>query len=280
MSVLGRVTAAALALGYLGVIPAAILLVARQPTALPLGLLGGLTGLLWGMSYVWALLPAPEVQPAISQRLRDHVSLVAAEAGLPPPQAFVSHRVSGASVSWCQGIPRVVFPSLWVEHLPDDELKAYVAHEVAHQTQLAYRASLLNEHVMPLVGGATLGMGLVVVTQIQRLASDRASLYVYVSVPIALTLFRTMRLLLRRRALVEMEVEADRQAVLWGAPAPTLASAIERVDQPDMQARLSPDRWLLLRILRAAAPREAPLRKLRLQALSAAGGIGRGLAAS
>jgi Zn-dependent protease with chaperone function len=270
-ALLSRSTYALVALAFLGVVPGAAALVSRGLTWLPLATVAAAAGTLWALWFLRALLPPPRTNPAAVQRLSGHVDAVASMAGIRAPRVIVSRRAVGAGISWCNGQPRITFPDHWMERLNDEELRAYVAHELAHQTQPTYRALLNFNRLSPLVGGAMVGLCFVMLTGSGSEAIPTGLLVIYCALPLVLTAAVILRPLAVRRVLKLVETTADDQAVQWGASASSLAGVLELLESPSMRVPLPLDQRLLHRLLLHFYPRTAGYRAQRLRALTTQG---------
>lgn len=156
-------------LALFGVVPASLGLVASSLGWVPLSVSAATVGALWGLSFLRTLFPPRHrANDAALRRLSSHVDAVATSAGIRPPWVAVSRLAVGASISWCNDQPRLTFPELWIQRLDDAELRTYLAHELAHEVQPAYRAEVRFNNVSSLVGSAMVGVCFAIVEELQR----------------------------------------------------------------------------------------------------------------
>ena len=271
-----RATYVLVVLALFGVVPAGVGLVISSLGWLPLSLSAAAVGPLWGLSFLRTLLPARRrANDAALRRLSSNVDAVATSAGVRPPWVAVSRVAVGASISWCNDQPRLTFPELWMQRLDDVELRTYLAHELAHEVQPAYRAEVRFNNVTSLVGGAMVGLCFVIFEALLRGTLQQWMLILYCALPVALTLILMLRPLFLRSELAGLEVAADDQAVRWGASPSALADVLDRLETREMEVPLPPDRWLLTRMLLLLRPRTVRMRVLRLRHAPAPVGEGR-----
>jgi hypothetical protein len=251
---LNRVGIAVLALAYFGTVPAAVVAAMVDPVLAPLTILGGAAGLLWGLSYVWEAIPPRSADKAAIERLRTHVSYACSAAGLSIPQTFISRRADRASVIWCNGEPRLTFPALWVNRMSDNELAAYVGHELGHQAQPRDQSASGAGIGRQLVSALVVVFGAYSLRYFRQAAADLPLLVIYCCLPLGLTAYLAVTRFFRRDALEQIELDADRRAVAWGIAPHVLADVIDRIAQPELGVRLTPDRRLLIWVLTLGDP--------------------------
>jgi hypothetical protein len=246
---LNRAGLAVLALAYFGTVPAAVVAVMADPVLAPLTILGSAAGLLWGLTHVWEVIPPRTADEAAIERLRTYVSDACQTTGLSIPQTIISRRADRASVVWCNGEPRLIFPALWVHRMSDNELGAYVAHELGHQAQPRDPSASGAGLGRQLVSALLIVLGIYSLRYIQQGAADLPLLVIYCCLPLSLTTYLAATRFFRRHALEQIELDADRRAVASGIPPHVLADVIDRIAQPELGVRLTPDRRILIWLL-------------------------------
>ena len=251
---LNRFGVAVLALAYFGTVPAAVVVASVDPLLTPLTILGGASGLLWGLSYVWAAIPPRSADKAAIERLGAHVSHACSAAGLAIPRTFISRRADRASITWCNGEPRLTFPALWVNRMSDNELAAYVGHELGHQAQPPDQPASGAGLGRQLVSALVVVFGAYSLRYFRQVAADLPLLVIYCGLPLGLTVYLAVTRFFRRDELEQIELDADRRAVAWGIAPEVLADVIDRIAQPELSVRLTPDRRLLIWVLTRGDP--------------------------
>lgn len=203
--------------------------------AVLLAVAGGPLGLLFGLVSLRAVLPAPVVQAGVGERVVAVVGELSAAAGVDAPRVVVSSRATHASVSWCGATPQLVFPAVWAQELSDEELHAYVRHELAHVVQPELRGGSRLFAISSLLVPVAFGAGLGSLLATGGPTHHPAGCVVLSLVPPALTLLLLGRRLPRRALSMRLELAADRQAVEWGAAPSLLADTLVRMQEKPLR---------------------------------------------
>jgi Zn-dependent protease with chaperone function len=257
--------------GMIGSASAAVLVVAHLGWAVaPVGLVAALMGVVWGLSFLHAAIPARGVSVALVQRAQAAAHEVSSGAQIEPPRVAVSSRAVNASVAWCNGRPLVVLPAPWVAQLTDEQLHAYVAHELGHTSQARMR-QISRFQPAGLVGAFSLGLGIATLPLLLApagLERHLGQVIVDALLPLGLTVVLAIRRIALLRTIVALELDADRQAVTWGASAEVLAATLARPREPSLTVRQPLYQKVLRAALLYALPRlPAGERAMRLRAL-------------
>ena len=216
---------------YIGAAPAAVVsLGSLSWWTLPLGLAAGLVALLWGISNARALIPPRPADAGLVAHVSALSEEVSAAVGIAAPRVFVSTRVAHASVSVAATPGCLVFPELWIERLSADQLRATVAHEVAHLTQAGMR--ILGRRRMLVISANVVLTGLAAFCA-ASLPHDGFQRYhtafvLYGLLPLVLTALLRARRVRYRSLGAAMEIDADARAVAWGTPPRVMADALQR----------------------------------------------------
>lgn len=214
---------------------------------------------LWAMRFLQVGAPLPAVPQELTDRLAAATADAARAAGLERVRATVGARAITATVTWHYDQACITFPRRWVAGLPDDELAAFVRHELAHIEQPRYRAFSRRQRYVRLAAAWNVGFGLAGLFTALGSSGDALSasmglVVLYALLPVVLTAGLIATRLAMLGSLVTLELDADRQAVAWGAPPAVLLAALEHILQPAL--RITPP--LTQRLLNAAVLAHLP----------------------
>jgi len=260
-------------LGLLGSAVAGVVTTGLGWPAAPFVTISALLGVLGGLSFIRAAMPARDAAPDLRRRLESTVEAACSNVGVDTPRAVVSTRATNASISICNGRAQLVVPSLWVETLPDAHLAACAMHEVAHIKQPGvWRLS--RRAWSSTVASWNFGLGLAAFFYLfspQGFTAHHSIYVVYALVPLVLTVAVDLRRLAHLRTLIALEYAADSQAVAWGIPADVMAATLSDLGAPALTVRLPWDQRLLVTLALYRIPRSLLAeRTSRLRALAAA----------
>lgn len=200
--------------------------------AVPFAVVSAPLGAIWGLSFLYGVIPAPKPPDELLTRLTAITNDLVSQVGITAPTVFVSVRATGAGVSWCGAQPRMVFPASWIARLTDAELRAYVAHELAHTVQPAFRR-LSSTRLTSRAAGASLALPPWLLLPADT-GTRTVVIVIYAFIPLALTVAIAGRRLMQRARLGELEVDADGRAVAWGTAPEVLATTLGRLEQPEL----------------------------------------------